>query len=402
MFCKKCESSIHVKKIWHLAIGACLSLLLATLLTSVSAPGLAKSTSSVEWLTPIDIQLRALRERDISRAYNDSTSKEFKDNTSLDTFTKFVEKYPILVTHQEIVISSQSVKNNEADITVTLNPDKFDATPLRFMLVSEEGKWKIWNENVILPYSPAVTALLKDPQTLRKPVEQMLQALQSKEAAKAYDAYMSQEFKKGTSLDAFRDFLKKFPLLTTYESVDFGIPGISEGTGTLEVNLESRDTTAKLEYNLGIEGDKWKIWGIKVLQYVGQDSVSASVSKSEKTGTAETDKGVEISKVEVGSAIDSKGNIINPRNEFEVPKNDIFLNLYVKKGKAGSKIIVDLEHIATHATLPTASTTLQQEGDSRVSFAFAPPSQGWPKGRYQLQIHSSEGGEARNFTFELK
>lgn len=358
------------------------------------------ASATVDWLIPIDAQLQALRAQDIERAYHNTTAKDFQEATSLENFTKFVSRYPILFSHESIIIKSQSIKNNEADVIIILDPEK-SAVPVRYLLVLEEGKWKIWNMNVTPPYSQAILVLLKDPLTVRKTVEGQLQALHDDDVSKAYTAYFSKQFKKKTSEAVFEQFIKTFPILTQYDAVAFKEPTIDEGTGKVAVDLYSKSGTTTLEYTLGIEEEQWKIWGVQVL---GQSAIGAFTPSQDTVNLAppsaadashakepNAPQQMQFTKLDVGNSVDEQGTVIDPSPILKVLQDPIYVNLYIKNGVAGTKVELKLKYLESQTSIPPISTTLQQDGSSVVSVAFSAPPQGWPIGRYSIEVSSSTG-----------
>lgn len=376
-----------------------------SMLLATPKAGASSSAAFADWLIPIDAMLRALRDKNVARGYNDSTAKEFKKATSLDDFKQYVDRYPILSSHQNLVVESQETQKNNANVTIVLNPEQ-EAVPVKFMLTRENDSWKIWNLYVVLPYSPAVTALLSDVQSLRPVVADFLRELHDDEYEKAYDTYTSKEFQKTSTLRDFHGFLQKYNMFTQHDSIEFGKPTILEATGTLPVDLLYKDGTAQIEFVLGIQNDQWKIWGIRVVRYNAESAPTApSATPLEKPSEASvkpilpTD--LQFERVEVGDKVDEIGNIINPQKFVQGTSGKIFVNLFIRNGVKGNKIDLTVEHLATHTMLPVVSTTLEKEGDSRLSFSFSPPSQGWPKGQYQMRAESSTG-ISRDFVFDVR
>lgn len=381
-----------------------------------AAPGTTSGEvgATIGWLLPIDIQLRSFREKNIALAYNETVSKEFKAVTSLEEFTQFVEKYPILFTHSSVSIKSQSFQNNEADITVLLNPDT-NAIPVHYLLINEEGKWKVWSMNITPTYSEAVNRLLSDFSAMRKPVEGLMQALKNGENPKAYQQFTSKTFRESTTQDAFRNFLRSFPVMSDYTAAEFKEPIIDKTTVLLDVNLYDKFGTTLLEYTLGIEEDQWKIWGIRVLEQTPEHALSKKQSDgSQNTDGSRTEENTsEVSpkqqsvasldfyKVEVGTGLDLSGNIADPVTRFKSPHGDIYVNVFVRNGSARIIVTVGMEHVESHSMLPEVSTTLQQDGDAMLSFSFVPPPQGWPKGNYKIKVNSSTG-ISHTFTFTIE
>lgn len=423
-----------------------------------------QSPGSVDWLLPIDQQLRYLRQKDVQHAYDQTTSTDFKKATTPEEFAKFVKGYPILFTHTDISVQTQAIGNNEANIIVTLNPDK-EAVPVNYLLRKESGNWKVWSMNVTSPYSSTVSELLQNPNSMRTVVEAQLQALRANDILKAYYDHTSQEFQHSTSLDDFRKFVSIYPSITQYDAIQFKDPVISKTTGHLELNIQSKLGDINLDYTLGFENDEWKIWGIQVLKSTPQTVLTQAIEGSPtnlspngqaptgspsmrldrptqtsipssptsnqptstptlsrpvtslptvattgssgppqpqgQTGAKKENLPIVFSKAEVGTILNAKGEIENPAIVLRSPQGAIYVNIYVRNGIAKTKINVTLEHLDSRSILPEVSTTLEQDGELILSFAFAAPTKGWPVGNYLIQVNSSTGVQ-RQYSFIIQ
>lgn len=382
-----------------------MGMLLATPTTVNAVPPTPQG--SLELIIPIDIQLGAFRENNIEKAYQESTAEDFKKVTTLDVFKKFVERYPILFSHKQISIKSQQEQGDKANVMVLLDPEGANAT-VQYMLIKENGRWKIWSMNVLSGYSHSVSLLLKDPDSLKKPIEEFLKAIQDQNLSSAYYSYTSKEFQSTTPLDGFRKFIERFPILTQFETIELKHPVIEKSTGKIEASLRAQDSVTSLDFTLGIEDEVWKIWALQILKQTVESRPAVTTGSSIPTTTTretpvpdieEPNGGpLQFTKFELGNKIDEKGEIVNPETSITTPHEDIFVNLYIRNGTAGTEIDVRLKHVETQSELPLVSTTLQQAGNSVVSFSFSPPATGWPKGTYQLQAKASSGVK-NTFTF---
>lgn len=366
-------------------------------------PGMGKTSPNVEWLQPVDGQLRALREHNIEKAYNDFTTDDFRKATSLELFKNFIEQYPIFFSHHDVSVEIQALQKTEGEIMAILNPNE-EAIKVQYRLVLENGQWKIWNLNLVSTYSASITKLLHDTDGIKKFVSSFFDELHKKEVEEAYDTYTSKDFKKKTPLNDFEAFVKKYALLESFEKYKVGKPSIVETTATVNSELTSGDGKAKVEIVLGIQNDAWKVWSFKVVEY-SEPSLGATLGDKAEATEASEKKALktdfEFSRVEVGLGVDAKGEVINPHKFITMPTGEIYVNLFLKNGKKDDRIHISLEHQGTRGALPKVSTTLQQDGDSRLSFSFAKPSQGWPKGAYVIYAESSTGSK-REFTFEIR
>lgn len=363
--------------------------------SSVGAQNEDKAT--IEVLSPIDALLRSLRENNIESAYNNNTSKDFKKATTLENFKKFVEQYPILFSHKELVVQSRTLHDNDAEITVILDPSQ-DAIPLTFLLVKEENQWKVWSMKVSTTYSPKVMALLKDTQTMQQIVADMLQDLQNNEVEQAYRDYTSREFRIKTPIEEFRSFLRAFAVLTDYESVEYNEPSISDVTGRISASLHNKNGVSIIEFTFGIEDEQWKIWGIDVQKQkleTGQELPKVfEETAGEQTVTSNPSQqsaSMLFTKFEIGTGPDPQNIVMFPSRILINPHGPIFVFLYVHNGIAGTKVDVTLEHTQTDKRLPSVATVIQNTGESTVQIGFASPTQGWPKGIYRISVISSTG-----------
>lgn len=354
-------------------------------------------------IVPIDAQLRDFRDGDVESAYRDTTSGDFKSATSLEAFKTFVEKNPILSKHKSIEVKTNAIQEQEANITVTLDPAK-EAVPVNYLLVKENNQWKIWHMSVTPLYSEETKALMQDQSAMRVPIEAQLQALRDGNIPKAYQNFTSDAFKRAASLEAFRAYVKDFPVLSQPVSIDYKEPIFSKGTSLLEVHLNTETTTTVMEYTLGIEDDEWKIWGEKVLKQLAKapsDSHPASIGESSNVRVTQTRQAsdntdspsgkLEFSRIDIGGSLDVKNNKGSATPTLKSNQGDIYVNLYVRYGIFGTKIELQMEHLETHTRIPTISTTLDQDGNIEVSFVYSPPANGWPKGHYVLTAVASTG-----------
>ncbi len=179
--------------------------------TSTQVTTRAAPNTPASIIVPIDLQLRDLRAGNIEAAYKDTTSKEFKETTSLEAFKEFVERYPILAKHKTLEVKPVAIQQNDASVTVVLNPQK-EAITLNYLLIRENNLWKVWHVSVTPLYSDATLALLQDHTALRKPIEGFLEALQNQNSAKAYQAFTSEAFRTTTSIDVFRKYINEHPV----------------------------------------------------------------------------------------------------------------------------------------------------------------------------------------------
>jgi hypothetical protein len=368
-----------------------------------------KKEISSEFINIIGKQLEALRNNDVEAAYY-ATAQAFQESTSLEEFKKFVDNNPILTHYQSISVRSLEQKGDQIQITLALDPNG-DNIPLTYILEKDKkGEWKIWNINIVPKYSPEVAALLKNPNTMIPVIEGQLQAIKNNEIVRAYVVYTSDQFQKKISLEDFRKFVEKYPMLSQYDSMDIKTPVYNKltSTGTVDIDIKSKNSTITLEYTLGVEGNVWKIWSAQIIKQSlaregapPEESVNLYGPKRPGAPTQPVPGALQFDSLDVGSKIDDKGQITEPLANLKSPYNHIYVELDISHGTAGERVEVHLSYEESNSHLPPISTNLQQSGESSLTFDFAPPSTGWPKGHYILEAFSSTGGY-RSFTFELR
>lgn len=93
---------------------------------------------------------------------------------------------------------------------------------------------------------------------------EQLSALKSGNIESAYNM-TSKAFQQTTSMDDYKNFVEKYPILKTYKSVSFTERKIENGLGYISGTIENADgSQMKIEYQLVKEDDKWKIQAMQL------------------------------------------------------------------------------------------------------------------------------------------
>ena len=95
-------------------------------------------------VSPIKAQLEALNKGDVQGAYNDYTSKVFKDKTSYDEYVEFIDKYPHIFESKSSSFTNVEIKNGEALVAGTITGKDGTKTKMAYKLVKENDKWLIY------------------------------------------------------------------------------------------------------------------------------------------------------------------------------------------------------------------------------------------------------------------
>lgn len=208
---------------------------------------------------------KALQNKDIHKSY-EYVSQDFKSATSEAKFQKFLDAYPFLSNFESLSMQSETIDDGLGTLIVLIKTEKKEI-PLEFKIIREAGTWRIWSMRIDLPSSEEPPAELLDKNLLVPPVAEQLNALQNHDISRAY-LYFSKDFQAVTSLDDFKKFIERFPILDHYKTMNIKIVGIEKGIGQLLVILKGEEEKENIEllYSLGVENGNWRIWGLQVIQ----------------------------------------------------------------------------------------------------------------------------------------
>ncbi len=351
-----------------------------------------------EIMTPIHEQLKALHENNIENAY-EGLSKEFKKVTSLEAFRHFVSQYPLLNHYQSMDNHKPEIENDIVKVIVKLQDEK-RSTSIEYILGLEDNQWKIWGMQILKNPEEKTSATQPNFQTkdLLEIVQNELKALKQKDFSTAYTKYTSDSFKKENPFDAFKDFFVHHPLFFDHKSSDFSKISFQGSLAVVEGFLITNENVkVPIDFSLISEGDDWKIQQIEIHPNEPEKNTPASQEEEKKSAT----EPLQFAKALIGTEVDSKGLVTHPTTTIKSRKSDIIINLFVKNGKAGLRIEMLFKHLDSNSSIPPISTTLQQDGETTVSFVFSPPKEGWPQGIYEADAKASSGeSQAYNFKVE--
>jgi len=97
---------------------------------------------SLNEIYAIKEHLSFLKENKIKTAY-DATSKEFKEETSLETFNTFVEQHPSLKKNEGFSFDEKIKKENIIILKGSLTSKDNHTTKIQYKIIKENNKWKI-------------------------------------------------------------------------------------------------------------------------------------------------------------------------------------------------------------------------------------------------------------------
>lgn len=353
------------------------------------------------WVDVVDHQLEALRESDIPKAYRDYTSKDFQAATSLDQFRNFVEAYPVFLNNQSAHFSQRSIEHNIGTLKGHLSSHDHVNTPIEYKLIKDDGKWKILSIRLIKPGNIQNAKDAGKAEDLIEVAKAQLKDIQDQKITEAYLNYSAKEFKGATSEEAFREFIKRYPVLNNHHVVSFHKPVIRNGVGTLSVILQSDQIAAYVKYYLIYEDQAWKIWSMRILSPTEEREGKNKEVKPAKSPPAESETAdMKIGSISLGSEVDEQGKIKQPTTLFKSDLHDLYVDIEISNGRKDSLIYLNIKHLEIGTSIP-AKASIEENGDTMLMSVFSPPATGWPKGKYQLTVTSSSDLEHK-VDFEIE
>ena len=347
----------------------------------------------------VDHQLEALREKDLSNAYNSYTSKDFQAATSFDQFKSFIEAYPVFINNQSAHFAQRAIEHNIGTLKGNLTSQDHVTTPIEYKLIKEDGKWKILSIRLLKPANIQNAKEAGNTEDLIEVAKAQLKDIQGQKISEAYQLYSSAEFKEATSEDAFGEFIKRYPILSQHHVVSFHKPVIRNGVGTLSVILQSNQIAAYVKYYLIYENQIWKIWSMRILSPTEGQEEKGKESLSKKI-PQEQGEAMKIASVSLGDKVNEQGRIEHPTTIFKSDLKDLYVDIDIQNGLKNSMIYLNLKHLESGSTIP-AKAAIEENGDTMLMSVFSPPATGWPKGHYQLVVTTSSGLE-HTVDFEIE
>ncbi len=356
--------------------------------------------------TPIEALLAYLRAGDATRAYYEYGAKEFQSATSLDAFREFIKAYPALTEHRSVNFETPGIHEDSATIVAMLASPN-GVTPVEYQLIRNGRAWKVWSMQILSKSgSTGGNAPVFNTADLVNTIESQLTALRSGDISKAYYAFTSRDFQRSTPAAAFEKFIRSHPVLVDNQLANFTNLSFKNDVGTFQGSLQATNGQAsRVEFDLVQEDGKWRVLSIQLLPEGGSTNAKAenlpkksiALSETPKVASSNSNNGkgsnMELSRVVLGSDVDKDGRVKNAKTSFNTGTGDIHVDLFVRSAALGAKAELIMEHIDSKTRVPPVEARIEENGDTVLSFIFAPPTHGWPKGSYRLIARSSNGRE---------
>jgi len=88
-------------------------------------------------------QLEAIKEKKITEAYYNYTSKDFQDTTSLEHFQEFIHNYPIFSNAKSVRFIDRNVVHDTASLQALIQPEEGNEVLVHYGLIKKNDHWKI-------------------------------------------------------------------------------------------------------------------------------------------------------------------------------------------------------------------------------------------------------------------
>lgn len=114
--------------------------------------------TSADFFDLIQLQMRALRQNDTTRAYSSEfTSKGFRDATTLKQFEDYMRKHSIFAQNKGLEFNKLTLKDGVTTVTTTLMVNDIEKYTVEYTFVKDDGKWKI--QHILIPTPESGTIL---------------------------------------------------------------------------------------------------------------------------------------------------------------------------------------------------------------------------------------------------
>lgn len=212
----------------------------------------------------VKLQLADIQSNQITKAYYEHASTEYKKVRSFEKFKDFILKNSAFVTFQSFNVIKSEKEDKYGVVYGELLTSENMVVPVKYEFIREDEEWRILNISVEPPR--LVDEVLEQTGSpVLGVVKGQLDALKSGDLRSAYEKYSAKEFQAVVNYETFREFIEKYPALTSDRLVN--LSGVDkEGSQAKVVALFHKNgEPLPVEYILNYEGGLWKIWSMNIL-----------------------------------------------------------------------------------------------------------------------------------------
>jgi Clostripain family/Domain of unknown function (DUF4864) len=223
-------------------------------------------------------------------------------------------------------------------------------------------------------------------------VEKQLDLLRQGDIKGAY-SLTSKDFHKATSLEQFTAFVKQYPSLSQNQGHTFSTRSIENNIGTVKGTLTAKDgAVTPVEFQLVKEQEEWRILFIEVR------AAGTGIKEEEKSGKGRDPAPAPPLAASIVSVTTCEGvtepgmKALGVRSEFSALSPEIHALVQLKNVKAGSKlkgswIAVDAIDEPNYVIKSYTIDLNKKQGDVTAHFTISKPTNGWPPGKYKLDLY---------------
>ncbi|CUI17830.1 conserved hypothetical protein [Candidatus Protochlamydia naegleriophila] len=130
-------------------------------------PGTKPSGNIQDLIGVVQSQLQAIQDEKLGDAYQNYTSKEFREATSEAAFEEFIKRYPIFSDYQTASFHKRRISDGVGTLSVILQTDHL-AAYVKYYLIYEDHAWKIWSLRILSPSEEGDQEQGKNQPTVKK------------------------------------------------------------------------------------------------------------------------------------------------------------------------------------------------------------------------------------------
>jgi hypothetical protein len=205
-------------------------------------------------------QLVSLKERQLTEAYYDYTSKDFQKTISLDSFKKYIKTNPVLQNPKSFLVEDEALQGSISTIRGYIIAEDGSSLEAIYKLIFEDERWKI------LSISPVERNVQEEiPQTsmtkeMLEPVKSFLSEIQKPDFNNVYPTLVTKSFLENTPYTEFQKFAVKNPILTSFTDYEIVDHQLIRGRGELYVMLNPEHDEIPAAFTVIKENGSWKIF----------------------------------------------------------------------------------------------------------------------------------------------
>lgn len=221
------------------------------------------SGNKLEELT--NSQLSEIKKKQLTKAYYEYASSQFKKSTSLEDFKKLIESNRVFNEFSKVSFHDSQQDTNYGVVYADLFMFDDLKVPSKFEFIKEDGEWKVLRFEL---EQPQIVLNEKNSHNdeLTLTIKSQLDAIKNKEIEKAYEEFNSEEFKSATNPELFAAFIKHYPQFLNFNEITLTQIDKNKDKGKVDLILYADKEALPLEYSLIKKDGKWKIWSIQILE----------------------------------------------------------------------------------------------------------------------------------------